>query len=96
MPYSLRIVKHNPLSAIMTTGSEFRDRNYLGVGPDQNYSYIAHVKPQIAFIIDIRRQNALQHLFFKALFQLSSSRIQYLGAAFWQTHRHIHSHGAER
>jgi hypothetical protein len=55
---------------------------YIGVGPDQNYSYIAHVKPQIAFIMDIRRQNALQHLYFKALFQLSSGRLQYLERLF--------------
>ena len=55
---------------------------YIGVGPDQNYSYIAHLKPEIAFIIDIRRQNALQHLYFKALFQLSSTRVQYLERLF--------------
>src|SRR5258707_607516 len=28
---------------------------YLGVGPDQNFSYIAAIQPQIAFIVDIRR-----------------------------------------
>ena len=44
---------------------------YVGVGPDQNFSYIAQVRPSIAFIIDIRRDNLLLHLLFKALFQLS-------------------------
>src|SRR5688572_28008824 len=27
---------------------------YLGVGPDQNFSYIARVRPRYAFILDIR------------------------------------------
>jgi hypothetical protein len=55
---------------------------YIGVGPDQNYSYIAQIKPQIAFLIDIRRHNALEHLYFKALFQLSFNRLQYLERLF--------------
>ena len=51
---------------------------YIGVGPDQNFSYIAQVKPAIAFIVDIRRDNMLIHLLFKALFQLSTTRVEYL------------------
>ncbi len=51
---------------------------YIGVGPDQNFSYIAHVRPSVAFIIDIRRDNMLQHLLFKALFHLSPTRVEYL------------------
>ena len=31
---------------------------YLGVAPDQNFTYIAAVRPSIAFIVDIRHQNA--------------------------------------
>jgi hypothetical protein len=53
---------------------------YLGVGPDQNFSYIAQVKPEIAFIIDIRRDNLLLHLLFKALFAIAPSRAEYLCA----------------
>src|SRR5687767_765427 len=41
---------------------------YLGVGPDQSFSYIAEIRPAIALIIDIRRDNLLLHLLFKALF----------------------------
>jgi hypothetical protein len=55
---------------------------YIGVGPDQNFSYIARTKPSLAIIIDIRRQNMLQHLFFKALFDLSSNRAEYLARFF--------------
>lgn len=51
---------------------------YIGVGPDQNFSYIARIKPRIAFIVDIRRDNLLQHLLFKALFAQSRNRHEYL------------------
>lgn len=51
---------------------------YLGVGPDQNFAYIAQVRPAIAFVIDIRRDNLLQHVFFKALFTGARNRIEYL------------------
>src|SRR5262245_64927669 len=30
---------------------------YLGVGPEQNFTYIATFRPGIAFVVDIRRQN---------------------------------------
>ena len=51
---------------------------YIGVGPDQNFSYIAQVRPKLAFIIDIRRDNLLQHLLFKSLFDLARNRVEYL------------------
>src|SRR3954468_18236409 len=38
---------------------------YLGVGPEQNFSYVAALHPKIAFIIDIRRQNLIEHLMYK-------------------------------
>jgi hypothetical protein len=51
---------------------------YIGVGPDQNFSYIAAVRPEIAFIVDIRRDNLLLHLLFKALFSMATTRVEYL------------------
>jgi len=51
---------------------------YIGVGPEQNFTYIAKVRPRIAFIIDIRRQALIQHLMCKAIFQLAPTRFQYL------------------
>src|SRR5262247_3131595 len=51
---------------------------YLGVGPEQNFTYIAKVRPKIAFIVDIRRQAIIQHLMYKAVFHLSSTRAQFL------------------
>jgi hypothetical protein len=51
---------------------------YIGVGPDQNYSYIAAIRPAVAYMIDIRRDNALQHLLYKALFERSRNRAEFL------------------
>jgi hypothetical protein len=55
---------------------------YLGVGPDQNFTYITALRPRIAFIVDIRRQNMIQHLLFKALIEASSDRIEFLSRLF--------------
>src|SRR5580765_6851381 len=51
---------------------------YVGVGPDQNFSYIAQLRPSLAILIDIRRDNLLLHLLFKALFAESATRVDYL------------------
>jgi hypothetical protein len=50
---------------------------YIGVGPEQNFTYIAKIRPRIAFIIDIRRQAIIQHLMYKAVFHLSPTRPQF-------------------
>ncbi|MCC6769863.1 MAG: hypothetical protein IT360_01520 [Gemmatimonadaceae bacterium] len=51
---------------------------YIGVGPDQSYSYIAAIRPRIAYLVDVRRDNLVQHLMFKALFARASSRVEFL------------------
>lgn len=51
---------------------------YLGVGPEQNFTYIAAVRPRIAFVIDIRRANLHLHLLYKALFELSADRADFV------------------
>ena len=55
---------------------------YLGVGPEQNLTYIANLKPALAVVVDIRRQNAIQHLMFKALFELCSTRLCFVERLF--------------
>jgi hypothetical protein len=55
---------------------------YLGVGPDQNFTYIAAIEPRMAFIVDIRRQNLLLHLMYKALIELSRDRVEFLSRLF--------------
>ncbi|MEZ4455499.1 MAG: hypothetical protein R2882_02960 [Gemmatimonadales bacterium] len=52
---------------------------YLGVGPEQSFSYLAELEPEIAFIVDIRRDNLLLHLLFKVMFAASRNRLEYLG-----------------
>ena len=51
---------------------------YVGVGPDQNFTYISKIRPRMALLIDIRRDNLLQHLMYKALFERSRNRLEYL------------------
>lgn len=55
---------------------------YLGVGPEQNFTYIAALKPKIAFVFDIRRQNLIEHLTYKALFEMSTDRADFLSRLF--------------
>jgi hypothetical protein len=55
---------------------------YLGVGPDQNFTYIEALQPKIAFVVDIRRQNMLEHLMYKALLELSPDRVDFLSRLF--------------
>src|SRR4051794_24774933 len=52
---------------------------YLGVGPEQNFTYIAALKPVMTIIFDIRRGNMLVQLMYKALFELSSDRADFIG-----------------
>lgn len=51
---------------------------FLGVGPEQGFSYIAEIRPEIAFLIDIRRDNLLLHLLLKAMFASARNRMEYL------------------
>ena len=55
---------------------------YIGVGPEQNFSYIARLEPAMAFIIDIRQRNRNLHLLYKALFELSTDRAEFLSNLF--------------
>jgi hypothetical protein len=64
------------LSAVGTGGV------YVGVGPDQNFTYVTALRPRISFIVDIRRQNLLQHLMYKALIEMSSDRDDFLERLF--------------
>jgi len=57
-------------------------RVYMGVGPEQNFTYIAALKPSIAFIVDVRRGNLDLHLMYKALFELSSDRVDFVSRLF--------------
>jgi hypothetical protein len=57
-------------------------RVYVGVGPEQNFTYMAALKPSMAFIVDVRRGNLYLHLMYKALFQLSADRAEFVSRLF--------------
>ena len=59
-----------------------RGRAYIGVGPEQNFTYIAALQPSIAFIVDIRRGNLQLQLMYKALFELSADRADFVSRLF--------------
>ncbi len=69
----------HPLTELDRRG--VRGGAFVGVGPDQGFNYIARTSPRIAFLVDIRRDNLLQHLLFKALFASAHNRAEYL--ALW-------------
>ncbi|MGE5245177.1 MAG: hypothetical protein ACM3SQ_13185 [Betaproteobacteria bacterium] len=59
---------------------------YVGVGPDQNFTYIVALRPRMAFVVDIRRQNMLLHLLYKAIIEQSKDRADFLSRLFSRPH----------
>jgi len=55
---------------------------YLGVGPEQNFTYIAAIQPKIAFIFDIRRDMLFIHLMYKSIFEMSADRVEFVSNLF--------------
>src|SRR5262245_16685735 len=58
------------------------ERVYMGVGPEQNFTYIAALKPKMVFIVDIRRGNLDLQLMYKALFEMSNDRAEFISRLF--------------
>jgi hypothetical protein len=57
-------------------------RVYMGVGPEQNFTYIVGTKPGMVFIVDVRRGNLRLQLMYKALFELSADRAEFVSRLF--------------
>jgi hypothetical protein len=55
---------------------------YVGVGPEQNFTYISAVRPSMVFIVDIRRGNLDLHLIYKAAFEMSADRAEFVSRLF--------------
>jgi hypothetical protein len=55
---------------------------YVGVGPEQNFTYLIAVKPALGFIVDVRRGNLHLHLLYKSLIERSASRVEFLSRLF--------------
>jgi len=62
--------------------NQVRGGVYIGVAPEQNFTYIAVIRPELVFLVDIRAQNKIQHLIFKAFFELSETRAEFLSNLF--------------
>jgi hypothetical protein len=54
----------------------------IGVGTEQNFTYVAAIRPKLAFIVDIRRDNMLEHLLYKSLFEVSADRADFISRLF--------------
>jgi hypothetical protein len=83
-PYQNFMTNEETIQDIMPVLTKFTKPGgvYLGVAPEQNFTYIAGVKPKLAFIFDIRRQNAIVHLIYKAIFELSPTRADFVSRLF--------------
>jgi hypothetical protein len=55
---------------------------YVGVGPEQNFTYISAVRSSMVFIVDIRRGNLDLHLIYKAVFEMSADRSDFVSRLF--------------
>jgi hypothetical protein len=55
---------------------------YIGVGPEQNFTFIDALQPSLSFILDIRRQNLVEHLLYKMAFEASPTRADFLSYLF--------------
>ncbi len=53
-------------------------RVYIGVGPEQNFAYIARARPGVAFIVDYRRDNFVLHVAYRALFAIAPTRVAFV------------------
>ena len=75
-----------PLARLASPGGA-----YIGVGPEQSFTYIALTRPKLAFILDIRRQNMILHLLYKAIFEEATSRAHFIALLLGRPH---HAAGA--
>src|SRR5262249_44368887 len=55
---------------------------YIGVGPEQNFTYALALEAKMAFVVDIRRQNMLELLLYKALFEMTDNRADFVSQLF--------------
>jgi hypothetical protein len=55
---------------------------YVGVGPEQNFTFIAAAHPRLAFVVDIQRGILIEHLLYKATFDLSRTRKEFVERLF--------------
>lgn len=57
-------------------------RAYVGVGPEQSYTYLGILQPKVAYVVDIRRGNLLEHMFFRGCFEKAKTPAEFIAALF--------------
>jgi hypothetical protein len=62
--------------APLLRADSLRGRAYVGVGPEQNLTYIGLMRPSVAYVVDIRRQNMLEHLALRAAMERAHDRLE--------------------
>jgi hypothetical protein len=80
--HSDNLVSNEALFADTMRTLRSRGGVYVGVGPEQNFSYIAAIRPVMAFIVDVRAENRGLHLLYKALFEMSVDRAEFVSRLF--------------
>jgi len=80
--HSDNLVSNESLFADTMRTLRSRGGAYIGVGPEQNFSYIAEIQPLVAFVVDVRAENRNLHLLYKALFELSADRADFVSRLF--------------
>jgi hypothetical protein len=80
--HSDNLVSNESLFADTMRTLRARGGVYVGVGPEQNFSYVAAIRPAMAFIVDVRAENRSLHLFYKALFEISADRADFVSKLF--------------
>jgi hypothetical protein len=81
-PHDENLVSNEMQFAVIAQRLGARGGVYIGVGPEQNFSYIARLQPRLAFVVDIRQENRDLHLMYKALFEISADRADFLARLF--------------
>ena len=69
--------------------AKLKGRAYVGVGPEQNYAYLALLEPRVAYVVDIRRGNLLEHLMFRGCFEAGKTRAEFLTALLARREPHM-------
>jgi len=57
-----------------------KGRAYVGVGPEQNLTYLALLEPAVAYIVDIRRGNMLEMMMLRGCIEAGRTRAEFLSA----------------
>lgn len=67
---------------------------YVGVGPEPMLSYLGLVDTPLAFVVDIRRDNARLHYLYRGIFESAETRYEWLSLLLGRPYRKYRAPGA--